>query len=163
MVHNTEPRRTSGVVEADARRPRPLRLQRRDPILGSDHVNGGWWPYSRVLEDELPTLIEALASSGFAVHRVMYSLRGWDDKPRALATSGRAVRLTGYYTQQSATLILTDSSGLRPLILLVVPPELAADAAAQALTEAGSDGDDHRIVEILERAIAGVRTPVDVP
>lgn len=160
MVYSTGPRqrRQMRPMPATGRSSGPLRLQRRDPLLGSDHVHGGWWPYSRDLETELPTLLEALASGGFAPYRVLYSTRGWDDAPRALSLPGSVVTLAGYYTQHAATLVITDTPHLRPLVLMVVPHTMDPLAAATAMAAAAEDGNEDRIVDILEQAMAQIST-----
>ena len=116
---------------------RPLRLALRpDPGRGARRtglVDGAWWPYSIDLVTELVPLLAEMAQRGHLVHRISYSLRGWDAAPRKLIVDGELVRLGGYRTQSPAVLHLIDSSGHAPLELVVVPPTTSLPAAATAL------------------------------
>jgi hypothetical protein len=133
-----------------------LRFICRDPVYGEDPVHGGWWPRSTDLIDELEPLLKSLLASGYEVSRVMYGMRGWDTAPRQMILDGRPIRLVGYYSQQSTSIILMDRSGVRHLDLLVVAADTPAAVAEHALALAGQDGSQHRLAEIMELAAAQV-------
>lgn len=64
-------------------------------------VDGAWWPGSRDLAIELPTLLAA--GLGW-VERVTYNLSVWKPAPRRLAADGRVVRLEGFRSQPADVL-----------------------------------------------------------
>jgi len=132
------------VTKADA-----LRFVCRDPVFADDPVHGAWWPRSRNLEDELPALLRALDLGGHEVTRVMFGTRGWESSPRQIAYAGRVVRLVGYYSQSAHSIVLVDTTGVRQLNLLVIPPDTVDEVASAALAMAGRDGGTERLNEIL--------------
>jgi len=62
------------------------------------------------------------------------------------------VWLHGDVTQDEASIQLIDSTGLKPVLLVVIPPGTDPQVAENALVLAGQDGDLHRPDQILARA-----------
>jgi Family of unknown function (DUF5994) len=89
---------------------------------GEDAGTGTWWPRSRNLRDELPTLLRALWSDGHDIHRVTYNPQVWNTSTRAMAVSGRYVKLDARRTQEPHAIVLIDNSGWKRLVLHVTPP-----------------------------------------
>jgi Family of unknown function (DUF5994) len=130
-------------------RPMPglrLRLKPKAPPTG--YVDGGWWPRSRDLSVELPTLIRVLAVRLGRVTRVSFALEAWDNPPRQITVDGRPVRPEGFRSQDQYVLQLIGSGGPR-MSLLVIPPEAGAAAAHDAMMVASGRGNTDRPVEIL--------------
>ncbi|MDD7967834.1 DUF5994 family protein [Actinomycetospora lemnae] len=121
-----------------------LRLKPVAPVSG--HVDGGWWPHSRDLPAELPTMLTELGLRVGPVARVSYHLGGWDRAPRRLPSS--RVRLEGFRTTDPHTLTVVGATGAR-IVLLVVPPETSGPAAEAALDAASEAGDRHATAELL--------------
>jgi hypothetical protein len=117
---------------------RPLRLQLRlrwpeTASRAAGLVDGAWWPYTDDLAPELEPLLEEMARRGHVVHRISYRRGAWQPVPRKLQLAGALVRLGGYRTQPAAVIHLIETSGRPPLVLVVVPPATAPDAARRAL------------------------------
>jgi hypothetical protein len=113
-----------------------LRLKPAGPRTGV--VDGGWWPRSIDLVDELPALAAALADRIGPVARISYALDGWAPAPRRAKLDGRIVRLEGFNSQDVRILHVTGATDTR-LSLRLVPPDTAPEAAAIALrTSVGS-------------------------
>jgi hypothetical protein len=103
--------------------------------LGSGDAagTGSWSPRSRNLIAELPDLLRALWSAGHDIHRVVYNPTVWSTAVRAMAVSGRYVKLDGRHTQDPQTVVLIDNSGWNRLILKVTP--LVTTLATQPPTD----------------------------
>jgi uncharacterized protein DUF5994 len=83
---------------------------------------GTWSPSSRDLRGELPALLRALWSGGHDIHRVRYNPDVWNTSSRAMAVSGRYVKLEARRAQDPHDLVLIDNSGQNELTLHVTPP-----------------------------------------
>jgi hypothetical protein len=123
----TKPLRSRG-SDTDVR----LRLKPAAPSSG--HVDGSWWPRSRDLAAELPTLLAAVAARVGSTERVSYHLGDWGPVGRSVDLDGGfAVRLSGFRFQHPDTIDVLGPQ--RRITLLVIPPEtspLTADAALAA-------------------------------
>lgn len=125
----------------------PLRLS-----LGTagrrDHLQGGWWPQSRVLGVELADLVDHLPSARGRVIRALFSRPDWDDLPRRVTVSGRLLRVGSFPGDDTheVQLRMADHSVLR---LLVVPPAFSAPQGAEAMLAAATPGNTHSATELL--------------
>jgi hypothetical protein len=128
-----------------------LRMKPTAPTAkDAGYVDGAWWPRSRDLSAELPTLFEGLADRLGAVRRLDYNLSEWDATARRIDADDRSVRLGGYRFQGANTVDVTGSAGER-ITLLVIPPETSAtDARKVSLAAAGTDN-----VESVHTLLAG--------
>jgi hypothetical protein len=115
------------------------------PLTG--HVDGGWWPRSRDLATELPTLLTALAARMGPVERVSFNLTDWGPSARKVVVDGAVVRLAGYRSQPADTVDVI--SARQRVTLLVVPPEAAGAAAERALRTSGQGGNTDTTEELL--------------
>lgn len=121
------PPHTSG-ADPDVR----LRLKPEAPLSG--HVDGSWWPRSRDLAAELPTLLAAVTDRLGGAERVSYHLDDWDPPGRSVDVDGVSVRLSGFRFQRTDTV---DVLGRKNRItLLVIPPETSPQTADDALAAA---------------------------
>jgi hypothetical protein len=123
-----------------------------DRGLAQGFIDGGWWPRSLDLAAELPPLIEEMFAAGFDITDVSYNPTAWQPAPHHMALSRRWVCLHGDVTQDEASIQLIDSTGLKPVVVVVIPPGTGPLVAENALTMAGRDGDRHRPDQILPRA-----------
>jgi Family of unknown function (DUF5994) len=122
-----------------------LRLKPQAPATG--FVDGGWWPRSRDLPNELPALVAVLAIRLNHVESVSYNLDDWRPAPRKIMIGGAVVRLAGYRSQRRGTI---DVLGARQrLTLLVVPPESMPSSAHTALMASGHRGNTDDIEALL--------------
>jgi Family of unknown function (DUF5994) len=122
-----------------------LRLKPQGPTGG--HVDGGWWPRSRDLAAELPSLLAVLAVRLGRIERFTYHLTDWRPAPRTIICGGGVVRLGGYRTQPAGTVnVLADS---QRVTLLVVPPQTPPQNAHAALMAAGHRGNTDDVEALL--------------
>jgi Family of unknown function (DUF5994) len=128
--------------------PRPtLRLRLKPKAPATDFVDGGWWPRSRDLAAELPALLGVLAVRLGRIERVSYHLGEWDPTARKIRAEGGVVLLEGFHAQHVNTVdVLT---ARQRVTLLVVPPELPAQAAHAALMAAGQRGNTDDVESLL--------------
>ncbi|WP_206797661.1 DUF5994 family protein [Amycolatopsis sp. MtRt-6] len=111
-----------------------VRLQLK-PAAGGGYVDGAWWPRSRDARVEFPDVLAAVRDRVGEVERISYPLGdGWEIAHRKLVVDGRVVRLEGFHSMQAHTVALIGTQ--RRLILLVVAPDTARDAATTALRTA---------------------------
>ncbi len=129
------------------------------PDRGEGSFDGGWWPRTMRLTDELPGLLTALAGADESVRRVCVNGDAWTAIPSLAGGSGLPLVRVDWFRTLDRRVVTAGSDGGRPrLRLLVIPPETAAGparvllraVAAGALT--GSPG------EILRQAGAEAST-----
>ncbi len=125
----------------------PVRLEMKPEGKPTGHVDGGWWPRSRSLADELPGLVEALTPRLGAVERVSYHLGEWQSPPSAVDVGGVSVRLGGYRLQAEASLDVIARD--RRATLLVVDPERGERSAGASLNAAAAEGNVDDVAALL--------------
>ena len=121
-----------------------LRLKPESATTG--FVDGAWWPASRDLAAEMPSLLDALGDQAGPVERVSYNIDAWNAVPRKVRVDGHVVRMGGFRSQSAATLKVLGER--RTLTLLVVPPETDEQAAHHILATA-SEADNTDGVDAL--------------
>jgi hypothetical protein len=103
--------------------------------------SGAWWPRTRDAAAELTALVPLVSERlGGPVNRVSLNMDAWSgEQPRRLRVGGRIVRVGWFHTLGRDTVTLGRGAEARAA-LVVVPPELDADAAQELLwaTEGGS-------------------------
>jgi hypothetical protein len=125
-------------------RPQPTQARPDEPRLsmaparGQGAFDGGWWPRTLILADELPGLVTALRTADEPITRVSVNGDAWPNIPDRLAQLGRpALRVSWYRTLDPH--VVTLGGGTRPRIrLLVVPPDAAAGPASEVLRSAAA-------------------------
>ncbi len=140
---------TSGPSQALPADDRPdrlrMRLKPKGPTTG--WVDGGWWPHSRDLAAELPSLVAVLGTRLGRIERVGFHLGEWHVPQRKINFDGGVVRLGGYHGQRANTV---DVLGARHRVtLLVVEPEASAENAHAALMAAGHRGNTDDVQTLL--------------
>ncbi|WP_078313128.1 MULTISPECIES: DUF5994 family protein [unclassified Mycobacterium] len=127
------------VVPATFESDDSIRLRLKPDGDGSGYVDGAWWPHSRDLTQDLPTLLDAAGPRLGAVKRVIYRIQEWDAAPKQLRYGDRMVSLDGYRTQRADTIYISDLDR-RQLVLLVVPPMTDPHLAHDVMTNAAVPG-----------------------
>lgn len=74
-------------------RPVPGRVLLRSPSSLSHHIAGVWWPRSRHLEHELPTVIPTIGLRLRALTRISYSTTDWVDPGLRGEVTGELIEL----------------------------------------------------------------------
>lgn len=123
-----------------------LKLKPKAPTT-SGFVDGGWWPRSRDLTAELPSLLAVLAVRMGQVERVGFQLSDWDPAPGRTVVGGALVHLDGYRMRSVSAVDLVSATGR--LTLLVVPPGTADEPAHRALVAAGHRGNADAVAQLL--------------
>jgi hypothetical protein len=118
----------------------PARISFRQPVTELGYVDAGWWPRSRELRAELPSLLDVLWTACRDVNRVSYGMPFWEPVPRRMRVEDRVVSLRGIRGQDPSLLTLFDSAGRDHVDILVVPPEADATFAERVLELAGGMG-----------------------
>jgi hypothetical protein len=128
------------------------------PTFGSGVLDGAWWPQSRDLALELADLVDNLPAGLGRPMRVVYSQTGWEPGPRWInsARGGRPIR-AGSFPGPNTQRLLMHMGGASILQLVVLPPELDADAAARAMRAAASPA--NRLSALTLVAEAAVASP----
>jgi hypothetical protein len=139
-----------------------LRLKLKPKAPATGYVDGAWWPRSRDLSAELPTLLAVLAIRLGAVERVSYNLATWDAAPRRLDVNGRQLRLGGFHAQHAHTVDVIGANGAR-LTLLVLPPGADPDAAHRTLITASRRDNVDSIACLLAATAAPERATGNDP
>ena len=137
---------TETPVPESPRHPVRLRLKPKAPRTG--YVDGAWWPRSRDLAAELPSLLTVLAVRLGQVERVSFNLAAWPTTPRRLRIEDADVRLEGFRSQPAATVTVIGPWERHRLTLLVVPPE-TDPVVAHGILMTAAHRDDHRSPEAL--------------
>ncbi|WP_370964301.1 DUF5994 family protein [Amycolatopsis sp. cg9] len=149
--------------ELSSRSPR-LRLKPKAPATG--YVDGAWWPASRDLTTELPSLLAVLAVRLSGIERVTFNLAAWPPTGRRLAFDGGDVRLEGFRSQHRDTVTVLGAWNRLRVTLLVVPPETGPELARHVLMTAAHRGNDDSAETLLagspDREAADDRVPVGV-
>jgi hypothetical protein len=120
--------------------PARLSLSPAGPVPG--RLDGAWWPRSRALTRELPSLAAALDGLWGRITCVTVNPAHWPVIPHRVWVAGRTVQV-GWVTdgQDAHELALLSATGVRR-DLLVVPPETGAVAAARLMAASDTaDGD----------------------
>lgn len=104
-------------------------------------VNGAWWPRSRDLARELPPLIAALDPVWGPIYHVTVQRDLWPEIPKHVTTGDHVVRVGWYEAEQDPNdICLISLRGGERWDLLVVPPELDAEAAERLMANATTAG-----------------------
>lgn len=130
------------------------RVSFRQPASSAAFIDAAWWPRSRDLISELPTLLEALWAASREITRITYNLDAWNPAPRRIRIQDRTVRLGGFHTSDPRMVRLSDAWGRERIDVLVIPPATDAAVADRALMLAGEADSAYRGDQILSLAAA---------
>ncbi|MEU5160595.1 DUF5994 family protein [Streptomyces sp. NPDC020875] len=110
-------------------------------------LDGAWWPRTRDIETELPTLISVLTRHLGPITRVGVDASAWNGLPTRLVVDGRVVHLDSDPVGDDTVLVTRGDND--HFALLVVPPDTTEDAARQAMARAVSADNITEAAQIL--------------
>ncbi|WP_338897080.1 DUF5994 family protein [Streptomyces sp. TG1A-60] len=110
-------------------------------------LDGAWWPRSRDIAAELPSLITALTEHLGPITRVGLDTGAWEELPTRMTIDDRVVHIESFPVGDDTVLITRGEQDL--FSLLVVPPHAAPDAARAAMAEAVRTGSVTQAEQIL--------------
>jgi hypothetical protein len=109
---------------------------------GSDPglLDGAWWPRSRDLLREIPTLTDVLDACWGRITRVTVNPAHWPVIPRKVPVTGHTVHVGWFADEQDPNKVMLLSYTVGRLDLLVIPPETESAAAARLMAVATVPG-----------------------
>jgi hypothetical protein len=116
---------------------------------GTDRLDGGWWPRSRHLAQELADLVDHFPARRGRITRALFSPPDWDPAPRRVPVRGGYVRV-GSFPRDDTHLIHLTMSDRTVLQLLVVPPGYTERQGTEALLAAATLGNAHSAADLLK-------------
>ncbi|MEU0383647.1 DUF5994 family protein [Streptomyces chartreusis] len=99
-------------------------------------LDGAWWPRSRDLGAELPSLIAVLDPLWGRITRVTVNPTHWPAVPRKVPVAGHVVKVGWFLPEQDPHELLLLSYRVGRWNLLVVPPQTPPDSAAWLMAAA---------------------------
>ncbi|WP_338781446.1 DUF5994 family protein [Streptomyces sp. DG1A-41] len=99
-------------------------------------LDGAWWPRSRDLVAELPSLTAVLDPLWGRITRVTVNPTHWPVVPRKVPVAGHVVKVGWFLPEQDPNELLLLSYHVGRWNLLVIPPQTAPDAAARLMAAA---------------------------
>ncbi|MFI1201198.1 DUF5994 family protein [Streptomyces sp. NPDC020883] len=121
---------------------RLVTTQTREQVL-----DGAWWPRSRDIGAELPSLIAALTEHLGPVLRVGLDAGAWEELPTRLIIDDRVVHIDSFPVGDDTVLITRGDQDY--FSLLVVPPHATPEAARSAMARAVQAGNVTQAKQIL--------------
>ncbi|GHH84529.1 hypothetical protein GCM10017771_14050 [Streptomyces capitiformicae] len=103
-------------------------------------VDGAWWPRSRDLLREIPTLTNALDACWGRITHVTVNPAHWPVIPRKVPVTGHTVHVGWFADEQDPNKVILLSYTVGRLDLLVIPPETEPAAAARLMAAATVPG-----------------------
>jgi hypothetical protein len=120
-------------------------------------LDGAWWPRSRDLAAELPSLTAVLDPLWGRITRVTVNPTHWPVVPRKVPVAGHVVKVGWFLPEQDPHELLLLSYHVGRWNLLVVPPQTSDDSAAW-LMAAASDPRGMSTASRLMEEMARLRT-----
>ncbi|MCX4902935.1 DUF5994 family protein [Streptomyces sp. NBC_00878] len=99
-------------------------------------LDGAWWPRSRDLGAELPSLTAVLDALWGRITRVTVNPALWPTVPRKVPVEGHVVKVGSFMTQQDPHQMLLLSYRVGRWDLLVIPPQTSPVSAAWLMAAA---------------------------
>lgn len=147
------------VTEPDIKvqaRPMP-RLQLKS-IMGQALLDGAWWPRSRDLGQELPSLADHWPDEHGRIARALYCTPDWDIAPRRILSRGSIIPVSAFAGENTHKIVLTLAANRRRVELLVIPPDTdPANAERAFLLATNSDSRD-----TATQILTDLTTPIGV-
>jgi hypothetical protein len=136
----------------------PARISFRQPVSTAGFVDAAWWPRTRDLSAELPSLMEVFWTAAREINRITYNFNVWDRAPRRMTIEGRTVRLGGFATSDPLTVRLSDPWGRERVDVLVIAPGTPDATAARIFSLSSRADSRQRADEIVASVRTGVST-----
>ncbi|GGU74793.1 hypothetical protein GCM10010211_45890 [Streptomyces albospinus] len=121
---------------------RLVTTQTREQVL-----DGAWWPRSRDIGAELPSLIAALTDHLGPILRVGLDAGAWEELPTRLIIDDQVVHIDSFPVGDDTILITRGDQD--HFSLLVVPPHATSEAARTAMAKAVQAGNVTQAEQIL--------------
>ncbi|MCZ4125903.1 DUF5994 family protein [Streptomyces sp. H39-S7] len=121
-------------------------------------VDGAWWPRSRDLASELPSLVAGLDECWGRITRVAVNVRMWPEIPEKVPAGIHTVSVGWFDAEQEPDDLLLLSYTVGRWDLLVVPPECDPERAAR-LMSAAADVHNRQSTGELMADIGSARHP----
>ncbi|WP_338684409.1 DUF5994 family protein [Streptomyces acidiscabies] len=150
-------RSSSPTLAADDRPPAPLRLALAPAGSAPALLDGAWWPRSRDLTAELPSLTDVLDPLWGRITRVTVNPTLWPVVPHKVPVAGHVVKVGWFLAEQDPHELLLLSYRTGRWDLLVIPPETEPSSAAWLMAAAGDPSRTSTASRLMEQA-AGLRT-----
>ncbi|MFF7892209.1 DUF5994 family protein [Streptomyces sp. NPDC007907] len=115
-------------------------------------LDGAWWPRSRDLEAELPSLVAVLEPLWGRITRVTVNPAQWPVIPRKVPVAGRLMHVGWFRDEQDPHELLLLSYHVGRWNLLVVPPQTAPDSAAWLMAAASDPRGTSSASRLMEEA-----------
>ncbi|MEV1067376.1 DUF5994 family protein [Streptomyces sp. NPDC050263] len=115
-------------------------------------LDGAWWPRSRDLGAELPTLTAALEPLWGRITRVTVNPTHWPVVPRKVPVAGHVVKVGWFLHEQDPHELLLLSYHMGRWNLLVVPPRTDPVAAAWLMAAASDPLGTSTASRLMEQA-----------
>lgn len=103
-------------------------------------LDGAWWPHSRNLLRELPTLTAALDPVWGRITRISVNPTLWPAVPRKVPVGGHEIKVGWFKDEQDPHELVLLSYSTHRWNLLVVPPRATAATAARLMAAATDTG-----------------------
>lgn len=110
-------------------------------------LDGAWWPRSRDIAIELPTLVSALTAHLGPITRIGLDLAAWEELPTRLIVDDRVVRIDSFPVGDDTVLVTRGEAD--HFSLLVVPPSATPEEARAAMIEAARTDNATPAAQIL--------------
>ncbi|MEW1909363.1 DUF5994 family protein [Kitasatospora sp. NPDC085895] len=127
----------------------PVRLSLAPDGVRAGRLDGAWWPRSRDLLLELPSLAAEIDERWGRITRITVNPAQWPLIPRRIPVAGHTVHAGWFTTEQDEHMIMVCSYAPRRLNLLVVPPQTDAVDAARLMAEAADPASTRTASELL--------------
>ncbi|MEC3995363.1 DUF5994 family protein [Actinacidiphila sp. DG2A-62] len=114
----------------------PLRLSLVPVGSASVRLDGAWWPRSRDLAAELPTLTDELDLTWDRITRITVNPTHWPVVPHKVQGNGHVVKVGWFKEEQDPHQLMLMSYRVGRWDLLVIPPETPPTSAAWLLAAA---------------------------
>ncbi|MEH0550906.1 DUF5994 family protein [Streptomyces sp. B21-101] len=114
----------------------PARLSLAPTGSAPGLLDGAWWPRSRDLLREIPTLTDALDARWGRITHVTVNPTHWPVIPRKVPVTGHTVRVGWFAAEQDPNKVILLSYTVGRLDLLVIAPETEPAAAARLMAAA---------------------------
>ncbi|MDX3385984.1 DUF5994 family protein [Streptomyces niveiscabiei] len=150
-------RSSSPTLAADDRPPAPLRLALAPAGSAPALLDGAWWPRSRDLTSELPSLTDVLDPLWGRITRVTVNPTLWPVVPRKVPVAGHVMKVGWFLAEQDPHELLLLSYRAGRWNLLVIPPETEPASAAWLMAAACDPSRTSTASRLMEEA-AGLRT-----
>ncbi|WP_330459022.1 DUF5994 family protein [Streptomyces sp. NBC_00820] len=118
----------------------PARLSLAPTGSDTGLLDGAWWPRSRDLLREIPTLTDALDACWGRITHVTVNPTHWPVIPHKVPVTGHTVHVGWFAEEQDSNKVMLLSYTVGRLDLLVIPPETEPAAAARLMAAAAVPG-----------------------